>query len=388
MDKKDYYDILDIEPDATQKQIKEAWKKKIEFYHPDQYQDNEKKRMYAEDRTKDINEAYQVLSDLQERAIYDEVRKSAKKEAPSGTPSTTPKPEPFVDKKKIVFKNLEPGTIKSVSFILDNQGGPCEELRYETSDPWIRVIKGEPITNNSGFPYEVTIEVEGDDWSTHYSGYVTFWLDEEEVKVKVELHTKPKPVVKPELSYEPSPPSPPPPLPYSSYIMHFDDDTDDTEPIPSFIDLSKKRTLLYSLIALCVIVITGVIIGQWVNSYVKTEKVKKRESVIRSVEEVYGKNENILYSDDAKERLLDREFLVVEYKVEEDIYGKSGLYLISTSEIESGVSAENQIIPKHKIDINYLCELNRLDKVLGYINVDQLPDGRYMVHFWKDKPSI
>ncbi len=66
--KKDYYEILGVPRNATQEEIKRAYKKLIKKWHPDLNPDN---REEAERRFKEIQEAYEVLSDPQKRAMYD-----------------------------------------------------------------------------------------------------------------------------------------------------------------------------------------------------------------------------------------------------------------------------------------------------------------------------
>jgi molecular chaperone DnaJ len=63
----DYYEVLQISKGANQDEIKKAYRKLAMQYHPDKNQgDNE-----AEEKFKAVNEAYQVLSDDEKRAIYD-----------------------------------------------------------------------------------------------------------------------------------------------------------------------------------------------------------------------------------------------------------------------------------------------------------------------------
>jgi DnaJ-class molecular chaperone len=64
---KDYYDILGVERNADQKDIKRAFRKKARESHPDVNRDDPN----AEARFKDINEAYEVLSDTEKRSMYD-----------------------------------------------------------------------------------------------------------------------------------------------------------------------------------------------------------------------------------------------------------------------------------------------------------------------------
>jgi curved DNA-binding protein len=64
---KDYYQTLGVSRSATEKEIKQAFRKLAKKYHPDQNPD----KPQAEARFKEINEAYEVLSDTDKRAKYD-----------------------------------------------------------------------------------------------------------------------------------------------------------------------------------------------------------------------------------------------------------------------------------------------------------------------------
>jgi len=69
---KDYYKILGITENASQQDIKSAFRKLAFKYHPDTNPGNERQ---AEERFKEINEAYAVLSDKTKRQQYDLARK-------------------------------------------------------------------------------------------------------------------------------------------------------------------------------------------------------------------------------------------------------------------------------------------------------------------------
>ncbi len=64
---KDYYQILGVSRNATQEEIKSAFRKLAMKYHPDKNPGNKE----AEAKFKEINEAYEVLSDPQKRKLYD-----------------------------------------------------------------------------------------------------------------------------------------------------------------------------------------------------------------------------------------------------------------------------------------------------------------------------
>ena len=65
----DYYKILGVERDADAKKIKAAYRKLARKWHPDLH--SGKKREEAEEKIKEINEAYEVLSDPEKKALYD-----------------------------------------------------------------------------------------------------------------------------------------------------------------------------------------------------------------------------------------------------------------------------------------------------------------------------
>src|SRR3989344_2295842 len=72
---KDYYDVLGVSKNATDDQIKQAYRKLAREHHPDMVKDGDKTA--AEARFKEINEAYQVLSDSQKRKMYDQYGSAA-----------------------------------------------------------------------------------------------------------------------------------------------------------------------------------------------------------------------------------------------------------------------------------------------------------------------
>ena len=67
MSKEDYYKLLNVERDASEGDIKKAYRKLAMKYHPDKNPGDNA----AEEKFKQISEAYEILSDAQKRQAYD-----------------------------------------------------------------------------------------------------------------------------------------------------------------------------------------------------------------------------------------------------------------------------------------------------------------------------
>jgi len=67
--KRDYYEILGISRDASPQEIKKAYRRLAIKYHPDRNPDNSKE---AEEKFKEVSEAYKILSEPEKRQIYDQ----------------------------------------------------------------------------------------------------------------------------------------------------------------------------------------------------------------------------------------------------------------------------------------------------------------------------
>ena len=73
MEFRDYYEVMGIARDATQDEVKRAYRKLARKYHPDVSEDES-----AEEKFKEVGEAYEVLKDPEKRAAYDQLGKNWK----------------------------------------------------------------------------------------------------------------------------------------------------------------------------------------------------------------------------------------------------------------------------------------------------------------------
>src|SRR4030067_60820 len=70
--KRDYYEVLGVPRDASNEDVRRAFRKLAFQYHPDRNREDG-----AADKFKEVNEAYEVLSDADKRAAYDRFGHSA-----------------------------------------------------------------------------------------------------------------------------------------------------------------------------------------------------------------------------------------------------------------------------------------------------------------------
>lgn len=109
---KDYYDIVELEPDATPEEIEEAYRVLASAFHPDRYR-TERGRQRKTKKFQRLQEAYEYLRDPDKRAMYDQEytrRARAKTAQGQASPSTAREEAPV---RVIVPEDVDVGAAKA-----------------------------------------------------------------------------------------------------------------------------------------------------------------------------------------------------------------------------------------------------------------------------------
>ncbi len=131
-----YYEILDVAENANSGAIKSAYRSKALKYHPDRVPEHLKKK--SEEIFKQIQEAYDVLSDSGKRKKYDEGLKNAKGGQPPGQGSPGD-PLIRVDRNYFKFENVLPSAYVSDLLVIFNEGGGTLTGAITADKPWVTV---------------------------------------------------------------------------------------------------------------------------------------------------------------------------------------------------------------------------------------------------------
>jgi len=188
-----YYEILGVNPNASEEEIKNAYRDKALIFHPDRLRNlREEARRWAEERMKRVNKAYETLRDPQKRKQYDadylqEENESATTHKQEHTQS---KPIIVIEPPQIFFRDVIVGELKSSSFTIRNIGGPYKRLFFNNPNSWVKITRWFSLNDDSELPIKVEIEAIGEEWDKTYTEFIVFKFDEEVAVVKVELKTE------------------------------------------------------------------------------------------------------------------------------------------------------------------------------------------------------
>ena len=211
---KDYYQILEVSLAATQEEIKKAWREQVQVWHPDRFNHNPSLLRKAEERTKLINEAFEVLGYPEKRRSYDARSRSGKRsdeeprssQADDTTITRCPNPDCAISLrigKKGHLRVLCPDC--GCTFVFDTVTGSKEDIwfkgksRSDTGsgsrsglpETLERKIRDHPKLRPAGSStIRAFLELAGEVWATHPDdieirvtiGFVPFSLSKSEPK--------------------------------------------------------------------------------------------------------------------------------------------------------------------------------------------------------------
>ncbi|KAL3909007.1 MAG: hypothetical protein SGILL_008263 [Bacillariaceae sp.] len=166
--KSDYYELLGVSRDATEDQLKKAYKKMAVKYHPDKHANKtEEEKKEAEEKFKIGAEAYDVLSDPEKRMVYDKYGEEGLK---AGMTQEDAKAASAASK----TQSAGPG-----GFSFSSGGGPGYNFQGEPSDFFANFTKasnqrqrsyGETPFEGRGGLEEMLFGGRGGDYGAHYGG--------------------------------------------------------------------------------------------------------------------------------------------------------------------------------------------------------------------------
>lgn len=140
---RDYYEILGVSKDASPDEIKSAYRKLARQYHPDV---SKEPKEVAEEKFKEISEAYEVLSDANKRSMYDQYGHAGVNQQFSGGGFSW---DDFTHQDDIsdIFGDLFGSFFGGGGYRQQNRGGPRtgESLRYDIDLTLKDVLHGKEI---------------------------------------------------------------------------------------------------------------------------------------------------------------------------------------------------------------------------------------------------
>ena len=190
---KDYYQILQVHPSAEPEVIKVAFERLARKYHPDI-----NKAPTATQRMKDLNEAFEILNDVEKRKTYHAVYLQRVGKTNSGFSNSNapppnhplPIPKPEVNPTTIRFTDVIPGETRKDTFIVRNSGGPFSKIWMSNTNSWLKIVSQRPLYGTGKLPLFVEIEAQGFEWGKTYVDNIIIKLDDVETHVRVELNTR------------------------------------------------------------------------------------------------------------------------------------------------------------------------------------------------------
>lgn len=179
-----YYEVLGVPCDATQEQIKRAYRRLMKKVHPDANQDPEDKA-WAETQAKLLNEAHDILSDPAERKKYDREKGKA-----DSTDTKVAPPIPVIHFEKPLSRKLSVGAVEHLLLIVRNVGGPASkiDIGYTPENSWVKDVRVSGDTNQ--FVVRLSVDTTELEDGESYQGSISIALDDITVTTPLEFETE------------------------------------------------------------------------------------------------------------------------------------------------------------------------------------------------------
>ena len=149
---KDYYAVLGVPPEATDTEIKKAYRALAQQYHPDRLQQEDPS---AAERMVEINEAFAILSDRKQRVAHDRKKQAVKKvESYAASAATdwkftqsTPTAAPEVAPNPALDQSVAQDFLQKLKAMISHEGAGAN-LQEETEKSWLWSFQGKTWGGN------------------------------------------------------------------------------------------------------------------------------------------------------------------------------------------------------------------------------------------------
>ncbi len=189
----DYYEILGVNPDASEKEIKDCYRYKANILHPDHTAGMaEQYRKKAEDDLKKVNLAYDTLKDPLKRHNFHNEWCKRKGNVHPYSGYNNEQPKPMVEPSFLDLGILEPNQIKRARFVISNKGGPYMKVLINEPPSWVKITQERSLNNTEKLPLEIELEANPQEWNKQYSTIIKIRVDGIETQINVVLRTPDK----------------------------------------------------------------------------------------------------------------------------------------------------------------------------------------------------
>lgn len=184
---KQYYKTLKVSRNATQEEIKNQYRQLAREYHPDKFQQSEEKQA-AEVRFIEITEAYRKINDTFKSSVN------------AGYVNPDQPPAPVLSQTLLDFGTIHWGTRKTITFIVQNDGGPVESVRfdYDKARGWLKVqesVLQDDEAREFPLQVEVTVDTKNMEPQLNYQDKIDIWLNDEMARVTLVAGIKKQPKI-------------------------------------------------------------------------------------------------------------------------------------------------------------------------------------------------